>query len=65
MISAIIDYLKVSYYRYTIQTGVYMLGSVETITLHIAVALGIYFLFQYSSTFIYQLSHDGYINIKQ
>jgi len=36
-------------------TGVYMLGTVETLILHLAYVLGIYFLYTYVWTFIRDL----------
>lgn len=43
------------YYRYTVMTGIYMLGPVETGLLHFAYILGIYFLYTYVWTFIRDL----------
>ena len=43
------------YYQYTVMTGVYMLGTVETLILHLAYVLGIYFLYTYVWTFIRDL----------
>lgn len=43
------------YYQYTVMTGVYMLGTVETLILHLAYVLGIFFLYTYVWTFIRDL----------
>lgn len=44
-----------SYYRYTVMTGVYMLGSTETWILHSAMLLGFVLLVLYTSAFFKQL----------
>ena len=43
------------YYRYTVMTGIYMLGTVETGILHLAYVLGFFFLYTYVWTFVREL----------
>ena len=45
------------YYRYTVMTGVYMLGTVETGILHLAFLLGAYFLYTYFGSFAAELRY--------
>lgn len=45
------------YYRYTLMTGVYMLGTVETGILHLAFLLGAYFLYTYFWSFARELGN--------
>jgi hypothetical protein len=46
-----IDFCKKAYYRYTLMTGVYMLGNIEVGLLHLAYFVGIFFLARYTSWF--------------
>jgi hypothetical protein len=39
------------YYQYTVMTGIYMLGAVETWILHLAYLLGVYFTYKYFYAF--------------
>lgn len=49
------DRARRAYYRYTLMTGVYMLGSTETWILHSAMMLGFILLVLYTSAFFKQL----------
>ena len=44
-----IDFIKKTYYRYTLMTGIYMLGPTETLILHtmIGLVLGLFTLYAY------------------
>ena len=44
-----IDFIKKAYYRYTLMTGIYMLGPTETLILHtmIGLVLGLFTLYAY------------------
>jgi hypothetical protein len=44
-----------AYYRYTVMTGVYMLGTVETCLLHLAFLLGFFFTYTYFSSVAWEL----------
>ena len=44
-----INFIRKTYYRYTLMTGIYMLGPTETLILHtiIGVVLGLFTLYAY------------------
>jgi hypothetical protein len=55
IIEKVLDNLKVQYYRYTVMTGVYMLGPAETYILHAAYIIGLFLLVRYTYAFLDQL----------
>ena len=57
IIEKVIDNIKTQYYRYTVMTGVYMLGPAETSILHIAYIVGMFLLVRYAYAFLDQIIH--------
>lgn len=55
IIERVINNIKKQYYRYTVMTGVYMLGPAETSILHLAYVIGIFLLVRYTYAFLDQI----------
>jgi hypothetical protein len=59
MLQAAFNWLRLQYYRYTVCTGLYMLGNVEVTIIHLIFAVSSYYLLVYAHAFITQLTQLG------
>ena len=59
MLQTLFNWVRLTYYRYTVCTGLYMLGNVEVTIIHLIFAVSSYYLLIYAYAFITQLTQLG------
>lgn len=59
MFGAIGRFVRLQYYRYSIVTGLYIMGNIESTIIQLTFFVFLYFLVRYTCTFFSQLSSSG------